>query len=112
MKIAVISHCTIDSIVLDGSQNDVAGGPACYCAFTSKNLKFDVDLFTKYGPDFPLQQKLLDQKISTYNPLSETKKPNQGEIKSQTLYSEPEGLNTKKELPTIDKNSFKKGVYY
>ena len=53
MKIAVISHCTIDSIVLDGSQNDVAGGPACYCAFTSKNLKFDVDLFTKYGPDFP-----------------------------------------------------------
>ena len=73
MKIAVISHCTIDSIVLDGSQNDVAGGPACYCAFTSKNLKFDVDLFTKYGPDFPLQQKLLDEKISTYNPLSETK---------------------------------------
>ena len=44
--------------------------------------------------------------------LSETEKPNQGEIKSQILYSEPKGLNTKKDLPTIDKNSFKKGVYY
>ena len=44
--------------------------------------------------------------------LAECEKPNQGEIKSQILYSEPKGLNTKKDLPTIDKNSFKKGVYY
>ena len=44
--------------------------------------------------------------------LSEVEKPNQEEIKSQVLYSEPKGLNTKKELPTIDKSSFKKGVYY
>ena len=44
--------------------------------------------------------------------LSEEDKPNQGEIKSQILYSEPKGLNTKKDLPTIDKSSFKKGVYY
>ena len=44
--------------------------------------------------------------------LSEVDKPNQGEINSQKLYLEPEGLNTKKELPTIPKESFKKGVYY
>ena len=31
---------------------------------------------------------------------------------SQILYSEPEGLDTKKDLPTISKDSFKKGVYY
>ena len=42
----------------------------------------------------------------------EEEKPNQGEINSQILYSEPEGLNTKKELPSISKSSFKKGVYY
>ena len=28
------------------------------------------------------------------------------------LYSEPEGLNTKKELPKVEKSAFKKGVYY
>ena len=37
---------------------------------------------------------------------------NQGEINSQRLYSEPEGLNTNKELPSVPKESFKKGVYY
>ena len=33
-------------------------------------------------------------------------------INSQILYNEPQGLNTEKELPTLDKNSFKQGVYY
>lgn len=73
MNVGVISHCTIDSITVENSQVDVPGGPACYCAFTAKNLKFDVDLFTKYGSDFPLQQKLLELKISTHNSLSEQK---------------------------------------
>ena len=36
----------------------------------------------------------------------------QGEMNSQVLYSEPEGLDTKKDLPTISKDSIKKGVYY
>ena len=44
--------------------------------------------------------------------LAEGDKPNQGEINSQILYNEPHGLNTDKDLPTLDKNSFKKGVYY
>jgi len=34
------------------------------------------------------------------------------EINSQKLYSEPEGLNTNQELPSVPKDSFKKGVYY
>ena len=44
--------------------------------------------------------------------LADGDKPNQGEINSQTLYSEPEGLNTNKELPKVEKSAFKKGVYY
>ena len=44
--------------------------------------------------------------------LADGDKPNQGEINTQILYNEPHGLNTDKELPTLDKNSFKKGVYY
>ena len=39
--------------------------------------------------------------------LAEGDKPNQGEINSQILYSEPEGLNTKKELPKVEKSAFK-----
>ena len=44
--------------------------------------------------------------------LAEGDKPNQGEINSQILYSEPQGLNTNKELPKVEKSAFKKGVYY
>ncbi len=44
--------------------------------------------------------------------LAEVDKPNQGEIKSEILYSEPDGLNIDTGLPTISKDSFKKGVYY
>ena len=53
MKIAVFSHCTIDSIVIGNSTNDVPGGPACYCSLTAKNQKFDTQLYTKFGNDFP-----------------------------------------------------------
>ena len=44
--------------------------------------------------------------------LADGDMPNQGEINSQILYSEPEGLNTNKELPKVEKSVFKKGVYY
>ena len=44
--------------------------------------------------------------------LSEGDTPNQGEMQSQILYNEPNGLNTNKDLPTINKDTFKKGVYY
>ena len=49
---------------------------------------------------------------NTIPKLADGDKPNQGEINSQILYSEPEGLNTNKELPKVEKSAFKKGVYY
>ena len=42
----------------------------------------------------------------------EEEKPNQGEITTQSLYTEPKGLNIDGDLPTVSKDSFKKGVYY
>ncbi len=57
MKIAIFSHCTIDEI----SRNDVvetAGGPACYCGLTAKNMKFEIDLHTKVGKDFSFRTEL------------------------------------------------------
>ena len=57
MKIAIFSHCTIDEI----SQNDIvetAGGPACYCGLAAKNMKFEIDLHTKVGKDFPFLTEL------------------------------------------------------
>ena len=44
--------------------------------------------------------------------LAEGDKPNQGEINSQMLYTEPNGLNIDGELPSVPKDTFKKGVYY
>ena len=71
MKLGIISHCTIDTIVFNDIEYDVAGGPACYCAFTAKNQKFDVDIYTKFGPDFPLRDKLDNFNILTEDPLSQ-----------------------------------------
>ena len=44
--------------------------------------------------------------------LSEEDKPNQGEINSETLYSEPKSLNIDTGLPEMKKEKFKQGVYY
>ena len=44
--------------------------------------------------------------------LADEDKPNQGEITTQRLYTEPNGLNIDGDLPTISKETFKKGVYY
>ncbi|ABK77895.1 ribokinase [Cenarchaeum symbiosum A] len=53
MKLAVCSHCTIDTTGSGGSSERQLGGPACYSSITARRLKFDVDLFTRFGPDFP-----------------------------------------------------------
>ena len=74
MKLGIAAHCTIDSIVLNDLQYDVAGGPACYAAFTAKNLKFDVDLYTKFGIDFPLIEQFGNFNITKNQSLSENKK--------------------------------------
>jgi len=71
MKLAVFSHCAIDTITLDNNNYEQIGGPACYCGITARQFKFDVDLFTKFGPDFP-KQYLTENKINFTN--SESKK--------------------------------------
>ena len=63
MKLDVISHCVIDTILLNNSKYVVPGGPACYCSLASRALKFDVRLHTKFGSDFPIVNYLTEQKI-------------------------------------------------
>lgn len=55
MKLAIFSHCSIDTIVLKGSRYEQIGGSACYCGITARKFKFDVDLHTRFGNDFPKQ---------------------------------------------------------
>jgi len=70
MKLAVFSHCAIDTIAIDNHNYAQIGGPACYCGITARQFKFDVDLFTKFGPDFP-KQYLTENKINFVNSESE-----------------------------------------
>ncbi|RDJ30958.1 MAG: ribokinase [Crenarchaeota archaeon] len=70
MKLALFSHCTIDSIVLDGNTNEQIGGAACYGGLTARKFKFDVELFTKFGKDFPYRY-LSENQIKFENALSE-----------------------------------------
>ena len=71
MKLAIFSHCAIDSIHLKDQTYEQIGGSACYCGLTAREFKFDVDLFTKIGPDFP-KQYLTQNKIKFTN--AESKK--------------------------------------
>ncbi|MGH1569098.1 MAG: PfkB family carbohydrate kinase, partial [Nitrosopumilus sp.] len=66
MKLAVLSHCAIDTITLDGKNYEQIGGASCYCGITARQFKFDVNLFTKFGPDFP-KQYLTEHKIDFTN---------------------------------------------
>ena len=70
MKLDVISHCTIDTIVINDSKYVVPGGPGCYCSLTARSLKFDVRLHTKFGSDFTLADYLTEQKIVFENAFS------------------------------------------
>jgi sugar/nucleoside kinase (ribokinase family) len=71
MKIALFSHCAIDTITIDDSNYEQIGGAACYGGLTAKKFKFDVELVTKFGSDFPDKQYLTDNKINFENALSE-----------------------------------------
>ena len=70
MKLAVFSHCVIDTIQINDSSYQQIGGPACYCSMAAKNFKFDVDLFTRFGNDFPHKDYLTKNKIHFQNALS------------------------------------------
>ena len=66
MKLALFSHCALDTISIEGNSYEQIGGAASYCGIMARELKFDVDLFTKFGSDFPKQY--LDQnKINLIN---------------------------------------------
>ncbi len=70
MKLAIFSHCAIDSIILENKSKESVGGPACYCSLTAKKLGFDVKLYTKFGKDFPYQEYLVENKIEFSNSIS------------------------------------------
>jgi len=70
MRIAVFSHCVIDTIQIGNISNEQVGGPACYCSITAKNLKIDTTLYTKFGNDFP-KDLLLSNNINFEDSLSE-----------------------------------------
>ncbi len=72
MKLAVFSHCVLDTIQINDSSYQQAGGPACYCSIVAKNLKFDVELHTKFGNDFPFDEYLTKNKINFHDALSKT----------------------------------------
>ena len=59
-------------------------------------------------------QGALEENATTFIEVKnvEPERIKQGELNSQRLYTEPEGLNINGELPVVPKNSFKKGVYY
>ena len=71
MKLDIFSHCVIDTIHLNNSKYVVPGGPACYCSLTSRALKFDVTLHTKFGSDFSLVDYLNEQKIKLEHEISD-----------------------------------------
>jgi len=70
MRVAIFSHCVIDTIQIGNISNEQVGGPACYCSITAKILKFDTTLYTKFGNDFP-KDLLLSKNIDFENSLSE-----------------------------------------
>ena len=70
MKFGIFSHCTIDEIQIEDKLYETPGGPACYCSLAAKNLGFDVELYTKYGPDYSFADSLRKKKINLQNPES------------------------------------------
>ena len=72
MKVAIFSHCAVDTITINNQNYEQIGGSASYCGITARQFKFDVDLYTKFGPDFP-KQYFSENKINFVN--SESKNP-------------------------------------
>ena len=70
MKVGIFSHCTMDTIVYENEQYDAPGGPASYCSLTAKKQKHDVNLYTKFGPNYPLEEFFKENKINAPDALS------------------------------------------
>ena len=70
MKVGIFSHCTMDTIVYENEQYEAPGGPASYCSLTALKQKHDVNLYTKFGSNYPLDDFFKENKINTYDPIS------------------------------------------
>ena len=70
MKVGIFSHCTMDTIVYENEQYDAPGGPASYCSITAKKQKHDVNLYTKFGANYPLEEFFNENKINMHDALS------------------------------------------
>ena len=70
MKVGIFAHCTIDTIVYENEKYESAGGPASYCSFTSRKQKHDVNLYTKFGVNYPLEDFFIENKIITHDAIS------------------------------------------
>jgi sugar/nucleoside kinase (ribokinase family) len=70
MKLDIFSHCTIDTIEFGDTVTEQIGGVACYGGLTARKLKFDVNLHTKFGPDFPQDEYLTKNKLTHKNAQS------------------------------------------
>ncbi|MBC8252041.1 MAG: ribokinase [Candidatus Nitrosopelagicus sp.] len=70
MKVGIFSHCTMDTIVYENEQYEAPGGPASYCSLTARKQKHDVNLYTKFGPNYPLDDFFKENKIITHDALS------------------------------------------
>ncbi len=71
MKLGIFSHCTIDKIKIDENSYERTGGPACYCSLAARNMGFDVELGTRFGPDFAFDTTLRKNRIRFDDALSE-----------------------------------------
>lgn len=54
----IYANCAQDRICIGDSVYTQVGGSACYCAYTAREFKWDVNLYTKFGSDFPNKQYL------------------------------------------------------
>jgi sugar/nucleoside kinase (ribokinase family) len=63
MKLGIFSHCTMDEIKITEGLYERPGGPACYCGLAARQLGFDVEVVTKFGPDFGFLDELQKNKI-------------------------------------------------
>ena len=70
MKIGIFSHCTIDTIVYENEHFEAAGGPASYCSLTARKQKHDVNLYTKFGKNYPLEDYFNENKIILHDAIS------------------------------------------
>ena len=70
MKVGIFSHCTMDTIIYENEQYDAPGGPASYCSITAKKQKHDVNLYTKFGANYPLEEFFNENKINMHDALS------------------------------------------